>query len=54
MTLTQKEIDEIQRSLAVIRRNSKKVWKAKHYRWANNINWETFQIERILIRDTKE
>ena len=40
MSLTRAEWDEVWKRLKKIESVNKKVWKAKHYRWANAINWE--------------
>jgi hypothetical protein len=48
MSLTRKELEEIWDRLKKIERINHKVWKAKHYKWANAINWEVQRIKDKL------
>lgn len=52
MSLTRQQWIEIWNSLKTIERINKKVWKAKHYKWANDINWEVQkmkdQIQQVI------
>lgn len=48
MSLTRKEWEEMWERLKRIERVNGKVWKAKHYKWANSINWEVQNIKRQI------
>lgn len=45
MSLTRAEWVEIFERLKKIQSINHKVWKAKHYKWANAINWEVQRIK---------
>lgn len=45
MSLTRKEYEDIWNQLKRIEAINKKVWRAKHYKWANDINWEVQMIK---------
>lgn len=45
MSLTRAEWLEIWDRLKKIERVTGKVWKAKHYKWANDINWEVQRLK---------
>lgn len=48
MSLTRREWEEVWRRLKTIERINHKVWKAKHYKWANGINWEVQRIKDMV------
>ncbi len=48
MSLTIKEYEEIWDRLKRIESINLKVWRAKHYKWANNINWEVQRIKEKI------
>jgi hypothetical protein len=51
------ELEEIKKRLNIIQGISFKLWKAKHYRWANTINWEVMRIKdwlKIVEFDLKQ
>jgi hypothetical protein len=43
--MTRAEWIELWERLKRIESVNRKVWKAKHYRWANSINWEVQRIK---------
>jgi len=45
MSLTRDEWCELWESVKRIEYTNAKVWKAKHYKWANDINWEVNKIK---------
>ena len=45
MSLTRQEWEEIWDRLKTIERINLKVWKSRHYKWANDINWEVQRIK---------
>ena len=45
MSLTRSEWEVIWVRLRKIEEVNKKVWKARHYKWANDINYEVKQIK---------
>lgn len=45
MSLTRDEWIDVWERLKRIERTNLKVWKAKHYKWANSINWEVQRIK---------
>lgn len=44
-SLNRKEWEEMWNRLKVIESVNYKIWKAKHYKWANKINWEVQMIK---------
>jgi diadenosine tetraphosphate (Ap4A) HIT family hydrolase len=48
MSLTKDEWAEMWESIKTIESINRKVWKKKHYRWANNINWEVQKIKKQI------
>lgn len=47
-SLTRKEYEEIWDRLRIIQSVNKKVWKSRHYKWANSINWEAQMIKKMI------
>lgn len=48
MSLTRKEYEEMWFRLKKIESVLPKIWRAKHYRWANAINWEVKRIKEMI------
>ena len=48
MSLTRNEWEEIWKRLKRIEQTNHKVWKAKHYKWANTINWEVQRLKEMV------
>jgi hypothetical protein len=48
MSLTRDEYLEILGRLKVINNVAKKIWKKRHYKWGNEINWQTRRIKEML------
>lgn len=48
MSLTHKEYLEIWLRLRTIQKVNHKVWKSRHYKWANSINWEVQMIKKMI------
>lgn len=44
-SLSRNDYLEIWDRLKTIEKLNRKVWKAKHYKWANGINWEVQRIK---------
>lgn len=48
MSLTRSEWEEVWERLKRIEYINRKVWKAKHYKWANTINSELIYIKQKI------
>jgi len=48
MSLNRKEYEEIWNRCKKIEFILGKIWRAKHYKWANDINWEVKQIKNKI------
>lgn len=48
MKLTIEDIKDIEERISHIKIINGKIWRAKHYKWANTINYELLYIEEKL------
>lgn len=48
MSLTRNQWIEMWNRLKTIESINAKIWKAKHYKWANGINWEIQRMKDMV------
>lgn len=48
MSLTRKQWEEVWDRLKKIEHINGKIWKSKHYKWSNSINWEVQNLKRLV------